>query len=109
MRLPALKEKREKLEKTLKSPAGKKSELKPKNKKWDNSGRNSGRGRGRGRGRGKPWGKKNHYEPYNENKTSKWPTDSHQSKEKPGYENNPTGHFRGRGRGGGRGGRGQGY
>jgi hypothetical protein len=122
MRLPALKERRDKLlaEKLKKSTP--KSAEKAKTGKFNkprggqrNRGRGRGRGRSRGRGRGGYGGShKNYYDSYQQQprwfqEPSSQPAQASQSQEKPTGDNNPAGSFRGRGRGGFRGGRGGRY
>jgi hypothetical protein len=120
MRLPALKERRDKLlaEKQKKSAPKLVEKTKP-GKSNKTRGGFRGRGRGRGRGRSKSRGRggyngghKTFYEPY----APQWYPDTStqnpqgsQNTEKPSGDSNPTGGFRGRGRGGFRGGRGGRY
>ena len=120
MRLPALKERRDKiLAEKLKKSAPKvadKAKLGKNNKtRGSFRGRNRGRGRGRSKGRGRggySGGYKNFYEPYQQQQP--WfqePAGAQppQTQDKPVGDNNPAGGFRGRGRGGFRGGRGGRY
>jgi hypothetical protein len=121
MRLPALKERRDKsLAEKLKKSAPKiaeRAKLGRNNKTRGNPrgrGRGRGRGRSRGRGRGGYGGHKGYYEPYAQQapwfqEPSSQGSQPPQTQEKPAGENNPTGGFRGRGRGGFRGGRGGRY
>ena len=117
MRLPALKERRDKLlaEKLKKSApkTAEKAKLGKSNKsRGGHRGRGGGRGKGRSRGRGRGGyggGHKGYYEPYAQQPN--WYQEPGSQKttnlDKPTGES-PTGGFRGRGRGGFRGGRGGG-
>ena len=120
MRLPALKERRDKLlaEKQKKSAPKvvDKTKLGKSNKTrggFRGKGRGRGRGRSRGRGRGGyNGGHKTFYEPYAPQwypDTSTQTPQGSQNTDKPSGDNNPSGGFRGRGRGGFRGGRGGRY